>query len=105
MGNPEIDKYGIKRWFDADGNIHRADGPAIEDVDGTKIWQKHGLLHRDDGPACEFASGDDGWDHENYERDGNYEWWLNSIYMSFDEWLDEVDISDEDKVMMKLQYG
>ena len=99
MGNPEIDKDGVKRWFDADGKIHRADGPAIEDVDGTKIWQKHGYLHRDDGPACEFVSGGHNWDHENYE------WWLNHIHMSFDEWLDKADISDEDKVMMKLKYG
>jgi hypothetical protein len=92
MDNPEIDEHGNKWWHDSDGNRHRDDGPAIEWSDGDKSWYQHGKCHRDDGPAVEGANG--------YK-----EWGLNGEYLSFEEWLDEVNISAEAKVMMKLQYG
>jgi hypothetical protein len=92
MDNPVIDEYGTKEWRDAEGSRHRDDGPAVEFADGTKLWYQHGLLHRDDGPAAMYA-------------DGDKLWWSNNERISFDEWLDEVDISDEAKVMMKLIHG
>jgi hypothetical protein len=92
MDNPEIDSDGNKRWRDANGKYHRDDGPAVEDADGHKEWYQHGRQHREDGPAIKWANG-------------IKEWWLNNRHLSFDEWLDQVDISDEDKVMMTLQYG
>jgi hypothetical protein len=91
MDNPTIDKDGNKWWYDSNGKFHRDDDPAVVRANGTKVWYQHGNIHRDNGPAVECASGD--------------KWWLNSQYMSFDEWLDQVDISDEAKVMMKLKYG
>ncbi len=60
--NPEIDSYGIKRWY-LDGSLHRIDGPAIEDgtaiewSDGTKYWYLNGKKHRIDGSAIEYADG------------------------------------------------
>jgi hypothetical protein len=92
MDNPELDQYGDKRWFNSNRKFHRDDGPAIEYASGTKIWYEHSLVHRTDGPAVEWANGTN-------------EWYLNDQRMSFEEWLDQVDISDEDKVMMKLKYG
>tara|TARA_R110000851_G_scaffold328860_1_gene500255 strand:- start:1040 stop:1318 length:279 start_codon:yes stop_codon:yes gene_type:complete len=92
MDNPEIDQYGDKYWYDTNGEYHRTDGPAIEYASGTKIWYKHSLVHRTDGPAVEWANGTN-------------EWYLNDQRMSFEEWLYEVDISTEAKVMMKLVYG
>jgi hypothetical protein len=92
MDNPLIDKYGTKHWRDTDGKSHRDDGPAEEWASGIKRWYQHGDLHRDDGPAVEWANGDK-------------RWWLNNQHLSFDKWLDEVDMPDENKVMMKLQYG
>jgi hypothetical protein len=68
MGNPEINKHGIKFWY------------------------QHGQLHRDDGPAIEWP-------------DGEKSWYINNQYLSFDDWLNQLNMSDEDKVMMKLQYG
>jgi hypothetical protein len=92
MDNPRIDTHGNKWWHDSAGQVHRDNGPAIIWADGGRDWYQHSRQHRDDGPAVEWS-------------DGDKEWCLNGKYLSFEEWLDEVDISDEDKVMMKLKYG
>jgi hypothetical protein len=91
MDNPEIDEYGNKYWWQH-GSIHRDDGPAIEWSDGDKVWYQHGKCHRDDGPAIMLVNK-------------KYDWYLHGNHLSLDEWLNEVNISYEEKVMMKLQYG
>lgn len=68
--------------------IHRQDGPAIEDVDGSREWWINGKLHRDDGPAFESANGRKEWhQHGKLHRDdgpaiedpdGMTEWFLNA---------------------------
>jgi hypothetical protein len=90
--NPEINEYGSKVWRDTKGRNHRDDGPAVVRTNGVKVWCQHGMWHRADGPAIEYA-------------DGRKSWYLHDIRLSFDKWLDKVDISDEDRVMMKLKYG
>jgi hypothetical protein len=92
MDNPQIDEDGDTCWYDSDGNHHRDDGPAVDREKGNKFWYQHGIRHRTDGPAVEWPNGDK-W------------WYLNNQRLSFVEWLDQVDISDEDKVMMKLKYS
>jgi|TARA_R110000851_G_scaffold115046_2_gene240845 hypothetical protein len=92
MDKPRIDKSGTKLCYDPDGKLHCVAGPAVEFVNGYTAWYQHGLRHRTDGPAIEHA-------------DGFKEWFLYNKWLSFDTWLDRVDISDEAKVMMKLQYG
>jgi hypothetical protein len=92
MDNPRIDTRGNKWWYDSDGKYHRDDGPAIIFEDEHKVWYQHDKRHRDDGPAVEYANGSN-------------EWWLNDELLTFDEWLDKVNMSDEDKVFMKLQHG
>jgi hypothetical protein len=64
----------------------------FEWLDGTKHWYQHNKRHRDDGPAVEWPNG-------------AKTWYLYDQRLSFDEWLDKVKMSDEGKVMMKLQYG
>lgn len=59
---------GHKEWWQND-KLHRVDGPAVELVDGSKVWYQHGQRHRVDGPAVEYASG-------------SKEWWLNGEEMS-----------------------
>jgi hypothetical protein len=91
MDNPVIDEFGNKRWY-LNGVCHRTDGPACEWVNGNKSWYVNGQHHRTDGPASEFAGGKS--------------WWLNNQVYSFDNWLEEnTDLTDGEKVMMKLQYG
>jgi hypothetical protein len=115
MDNPRIDKDGTKRWYDSNGKLHRDDGPAVVYTNGHQSWYQHGQLHREDGPAIENASGDKSWyQHGLFHRDdgpaiiyasGRKLWYLTGSWVSFDEWLHKVEISDEKKVMMKLKYG
>ena len=56
----EINDLGDKYWYLND-KLHREDGPACEDADGTKFWYLNGKLHREDGPAIECANGINIW--------------------------------------------
>ena len=51
---------GSKEWWLL-GQLHRDDAPAITRADGTKHWYRHGEQHRDDGPAFESAEGSLAW--------------------------------------------
>ena len=88
-------------WIDKDGDevyiknskLHRTDGPAVIQKDGTREWYVNDEYHRTDGPAVIWA-------------DGEVEWWLNDQCYSFGRWLRANDyITDEQKVMLKLEYG
>jgi hypothetical protein len=61
-----VDKYGDKRSFNSNGNMHSFDdNPAVISKNGNKFWFKDGLLHRDnDLPAVILNNGDK-------------EWWVN----------------------------
>lgn len=48
-------------FTDADGEVHRVDGPALEDKEGTLGWYTHGRLHRVDGPAITASDGRGSW--------------------------------------------
>jgi hypothetical protein len=86
------DSTGNKFWTMNRG-YHRTDGPAAEWADGDKYWWLNDRIHRVDGPAIESANG-------------NKEWWLHGNHYTFDEWLDQnCALTEEDKVMLKLQYG
>lgn len=58
------DDYGTTTYFNADGEFHREDGPAIERANGSRHWFRNGERHREDGPAVERPSG-------------TREWWQN----------------------------
>ena len=62
---------GTKYWY-FEGELHRLDGPAIEDSDGTKEWFVDGNRHRTDGPACEHSDGKKRWfvDGKRHRLDG-----------------------------------
>jgi hypothetical protein len=110
-----VDNTGAKIWR-VDGDIHRTDGPAIVFADGSKNWCQHNKLHRTDGPAIENADGTKAWllDDDYHRTDGpaieytsgSMSWYLRGDSLSFDEWLDQNQtLTDEEKVMFKLQYG
>ena len=75
-----------------DGELHCEDGPAEIQPNGDQSWWVFGQLHRADGPAIEHVDGWRGWYFEGNQYD-------------FDEWLQLVPITDEEKVMLKLIYG
>ena len=87
-----IDNAGDTVWR-LNGQYHREDGPAIEYLDGDEDWYLHGDYHRTNGPAIVWHDGDE-------------DWYLHGSCYTFDEWLEaNTEISDEEKVMLKLQYG
>lgn len=70
-------KDGTKEWFDKQGERHRADGPAVERLDGFKSWHIHGIRHREDGPAIEYENGDKSW-YINGERYNDINEWAKA---------------------------
>ena len=83
----KVDAEGNKCWSLPNGDLHRIDGPAIEDANGTKSWWVNGKRHRIGGPAAEWANGDKQWyvndklhriDGPAIERaNGDKLWWVN----------------------------
>ncbi len=56
------DDNGTVSYYNATGELHRLNGPAVTRPDGTKVWYQNGQLARDDGgPAVEWASGQQEW--------------------------------------------
>lgn len=56
-----VDQFGTRIYRNAAGQLHREDGPAVEDYLGTKLWYQNGQLHRIDGPAVEYFTGGKRW--------------------------------------------
>jgi hypothetical protein len=111
-----VNSFGGKYWR-LHGQLHCEDGPAIEYADGGKEWYLKGKRHRTDGPAIEYANGRKSWfTHGRIHRidgpaaeyvDGSYGWFLRGGFrLTFEEWLDQNQtLTEEEKVMLKLQYG
>ncbi len=41
-----IDEYGTRRWHNADGKLHRADGPAVIYTSGLKWFYTDGKFDK-----------------------------------------------------------
>ena len=90
MTKLQVNKYGTKRWFNRDRNLHSNGGnPAVEYSNGDKEWYRNGNPHRGgDKPAVEHADGYKAW-YRNGKRhrkgnrpavewaDGYKEWYKN----------------------------
>jgi hypothetical protein len=87
-----VDRDKTIRWYNDKKELHRLDGPAIEDADGDKEWWVNGKRHRLDGPAIEWADGYKGWwvegkchrlDGPAIEwADGTKEWYVDGKLMT-----------------------
>ena len=95
----KVQDNGTTTWY-LNGELHRADGPAIEWFDGDKSWFINGKLHRSDGPAIEYEDSYKEW-YLNGERhrtdgpaiewpEGDKEWYLNGTEYTEGEYLKEV---------------
>lgn len=82
---------GTQQWW-LNNELHREDGPAVILPDGTQEWWLNDKVHREDGPAIIYP-------------DGSYEWCFKDYIMSFELWCDEVNISDEKRALLKLEYA
>lgn len=56
-----LNKFRREEYLDAEGRLHRNDGPAIIEMDGYQAWYRHGLRHREDGPARIWCNGTKEW--------------------------------------------
>jgi|TARA_R110000744_G_scaffold10406_1_gene32505 hypothetical protein len=82
------------------GAVEQSDGSYI-DRDGTITWYTEaGKYHNEDGPAIAFPSGGIRW-----YATGQFGWYLNGIHLSLSEWLIESNKTDEEKMLLRLQYG
>ena len=87
----EVTSTGTSWYREGTLILHRLDGPAVENLDGTNYWCKEGQLHREDGAAIEWRDGRKEWylngklhrvDGAAIEwSNGTKEWWLNGILM------------------------
>jgi len=76
----------------AHGAVEQPDGSYLNKY-GIIIWHnKEGDRHREDGPAFIFTNG-------------NVYWCYNDTPYSFDEWCIQLNKSDGEKMMLRLQYG
>jgi len=84
----------ITTYYNSKEELHREDGPAIEQINGDKFWYQNGKLSRKDGPAIEFANGDKEW-YQNGElsrEDGPAIEWANRDK----QWYQNGELSRED---------
>jgi hypothetical protein len=60
----EVRVYACRRrrkvWY-LNGELHREDGPAVEDANGDKFWYLNNKLHREEGAAVEWNDGSKFW--------------------------------------------
>ena len=86
-------------FYDMNDNTHRLDGPATIYSNGALSWSKNNGYHRLDGPAT-------------IDSEGKTKWWINGndITTNIKSWANDQDIdlnnlSDDDKVLIKLTWG
>ena len=52
-----VSRGGTIRYWNEKGYLHREDGPALEYINGNKLWYINGLNHREDGADVELSDG------------------------------------------------
>jgi len=87
MKSKRINGHGYEEWKLPNGKFHREDGPALEYINGNKLWYINGKLHRENGPAREYVNGDKEWyvNGQRHREDGpaiewshgRKEWYVN----------------------------
>ena len=78
------------KYLDA---VEQSDGSYINEYGNIYWYNEEGEYHREDGPSKIVGSR------------RRVEWYLNDIEYSFADWLKESPLSDEDKMMLRLQYA
>lgn len=97
------------------GKYHRLDGPAVIFADGSQWWYLNGKVNREDGPAVIYSNGAQHWylnDKLHREggpailyADGSQSWWLNGKRYLFDNYCNQLNLSEEDIMFLKLKYN
>tara|TARA_B110000208_G_scaffold61575_1_gene79963 strand:- start:16 stop:285 length:270 start_codon:yes stop_codon:yes gene_type:complete len=75
------------------GAREQSDGSYLHN-DGAISWYNEvGQRHREEGPACIYNDGSVNW------------WYIDGRIYSFNDWCNKLNKTDEDKMLLKLQYG
>jgi hypothetical protein len=88
-------------YYDKDDNLHRDDGPAVQDScdsDGREIraWYTHGKLNRRDGPALMYTQKD-------YGEQNNAFWYTDGLLNSINDEPASI-VEDEDGCTIETWY-
>ena len=91
---------GTLRYYNAQGQLHRVHGPAVEYSDGSYEWRYHGLLHRLDGPAVESSDVYREWCQNGRRHrldgpavewtNGSKFWYINGVWLTKATWHRQV---------------
>ena len=95
-----VDECGVIRYYNAQGQLHRVYGPAVDRAEGAHAWYQNGQLHRLDGPAVVRLNGYRTW-YQNGQlhrldgpaiewADGSREWFVNGKPLTQAEWQQAV---------------
>jgi hypothetical protein len=80
------------RHYDA---LEQPDGSWLHN-DGEIFWYNaDGQIHREDGPTFKYRAA----------FPDRIEWFFNGINYNFNDWLKLTPISDEAKMLLRLQYA
>ena len=71
--------YGTELWYSIDNNKPES------------VYKRH----REDGPAVIYSG----------KKYNNYSWFLEGVAYSFNDWLDQLNISDQEKLILRIKYG
>jgi hypothetical protein len=81
-------EYAIEKY----GAVEQTDGSYLDNTGVIQWFNESGDFHNVTGPAC-------------IDTDGNAYWRIHGRSFSFDEWCIELNKSDEEKMLLRLQYG
>jgi len=74
------------------GATIQSDGSYITKKGQVSWYNDTGAFHREDGPAL-------------LKVDGSIAWYIDGMMYTFEEWCAVANITDERKMMLRLQYG
>jgi len=102
---------GVQEWY-LNEKLHRVDGPAVIDSE-YQVWCLNGKIHRTDGPAVIDRDYQEWYLNGNLHRtdgpaiiNGEFQsWCLDGIEYYFNDWLEQIDATPEEKTMLRLKWG
>lgn len=89
LENGVADMFGVRRWRNSNGGMHREGGPSLLFDDGSFTWYLHGKPHRIGGPAQVNRTYEHWYEHGATHRIGGpavtdigrEEWWENGLLL------------------------
>jgi len=81
-----------EKYYNLSSEERKENAYCVQHNYGNISWRVNGLYHREDGPAEIWP-------------DGIKYWHLNGFRYSFEDWLEKLNKSDEEKLFFRIKYG